>query len=227
MIPPWEQRKPPTATLFDLGKPGQIAHAGHPQRNGWEPRTASTEWKAPSRDCSRKPRKRCWDPRGAPKAPHDYPKTPAVPCGTEAATESLPKLAAGPSERGAAATVPGGKEGTRPHAVEARELAFDDFADRVERMSDTEQSKVIATMVRSRTREKATMLSCDRASLEQYAQYFEGQLPRRDFHWTVVPEEVPMYDTPAAPFGLADIQSEIKVRAKGKAPGAGGLTMSC
>ena len=52
------------------------------------------------------------------------------------------------------------------------------------------------------------MLSCDRASLEQYAQ-FKGQLARRDFHWTVVPEEVPMYDTPAAPFGLADIQREI------------------
>jgi hypothetical protein len=51
------------------------------------------------------------------------------------------------------------------------------------------------------------MLSCDRASLEQYAQ-FKGQLARRDFHWTVVPEEVPMYDTPAAPFGLADIQRD-------------------
>ena len=30
---------------------------------------------------------------------------------------------------------------------EARELAFHDFADRVEQMSDTEQSKVIASMV--------------------------------------------------------------------------------
>ena len=52
------------------------------------------------------------------------------------------------------------------------------------------------------------MLSCDRASLEQYAQ-FKGQLARRDFHWTVVPEEAPMYDTPAVPFRLADIQREI------------------
>ena len=109
---------------------------------------------------------------------------------------------------------------------EARELAFHDFADRVEQMSDTEQSKVIASMVRSRTRAKTTMLGCDRASLEQYAQ-FKGQLARRDFHWTVVPEEAPMYDTPAVPFGLADIQREIKILAKGKAPGAGGLTMSC
>ena len=91
---------------------------------------------------------------------------------------------------------------------EARELASHDFADRVEQMSDTEQSKVIASMVRSRTRGKATMLSCDRASLEQYAQ-FKGQLARRDFHWTVVPEEAPMYDTPAVPFRLADIQREI------------------
>ena len=65
------------------------------------------------------------------------------------------------------------------------------------------------------------MLSCDRASLEQYAQ-FKGQLARRDFHWTVVPEEAPMYDTPAVPFGLADIQREIKILAKGKPPGAGG-----
>ena len=106
---------------------------------------------------------------------------------------------------------------------EARELAFHEFADRVERMRDTERSKVFASMVRTRTRGKATMLSCDRASLEQYAQYFEGQLARRDFHWAVVPEEVPMYDTPAVPFGLADIQREMRILAKGKSPGAGGL----
>lgn len=107
--------------------------------------------------------------------------------------------------------------------AEARERIFYEFADRVEAMEDTERSKTIASMIRTRTRGKNTLLSCDPESLEGYAAFFQGQLARRDFHRETAEIERPRYSVHGTPFGAGEVHEEKQRLAKGKSPGASGL----
>lgn len=107
--------------------------------------------------------------------------------------------------------------------IKAREEIFDDFADRFEKMQDSERSKTMASMIRSHTRGKNTYLDCDSQSLDSYATYFEGQYARRDFHQREVAEEEAKYRIHGTPFGALDIRKEMNHLVKGKTPGDGGL----
>lgn len=106
----------------------------------------------------------------------------------------------------------------------AKDRFFFEFTDRVETMSDQEMSKVVASLVKRRTRGGNPKLPCDASSMESYATFFEGQFRRQPFHRTEVPEreeeETPVQEVP---FTRGEIARHIRNLPKGKSPGQSGF----
>lgn len=105
----------------------------------------------------------------------------------------------------------------------AKERLFWEFADRFEKLEDTDRSQLIAAMVRKRTRGKNSLLSADSQSLEAYATHFEGQFARREFHTGAQAE------TEARCLGVDftitddELRKLMRTLPKGKAPGPSGF----
>ena len=116
----------------------------------------------------------------------------------------------------------------RKATKEAIRKGFDDFTEAIEQMEDTEVSKVIATMVRRRTRGQSNHLGSDEASLSEYAEHFEKQFSRQEFHplemseRTKVNIEVEGVEE-EVPFSAKDVHTAMRMLPKAKAPGTSGL----
>ena len=124
----------PTARLFNLGKPGPIAldespglHRPNGRRHPGTARGSRGKVLGPERRT-----------KGTPRLSQDTCRTVR-----HGGSDGKPSEAGSGPLRTRSCSY-----STKDRTLwEARELAFHDFADRVERMSDTERSKVIASMV--------------------------------------------------------------------------------
>jgi hypothetical protein len=96
---------------------------------------------------------------------------------------------------------------------------FTEFCDNVDRMADTEVSKVTAAMIRRRVRGGNSILGCDAQNLDSYAVHFENQFAWQEFHNRAVETPVEGGEETAVSFSFGNVHQAMQYLPKAKAPG--------